>query len=458
MPAAYTTLELYDGTNTLDLVDSDNYQLVDGGWAPRVPRRRRGIVGNQYIYEDVVEELTINVRGATATAVHANLAALANILEIAEAWNSGALVDPVIFKVQPQGSDLTNPLQAVVVGGDDSNEFLSLPVDYNDKLMVFEVSNVVLRFKRRIFLGDEDSDTSSAATNPAIMTCTMSENLPIPSPTRIEIDGWPNSTMFLSPGYLIITDNDQSSQFRLMGTRSGGSGSWSTVADTANDATGGNVNRLSSISAGTWYFATFAPYITSNLRTTAFHFFANVRVNHTSDISFRAYVTRGDGFLDFGSTRKIIIDRNSGNPQIVYFGQLQAGEGWLAEFKLFLQANDFTGTPTFDIDYVALVPKHETTSIIRIDAQIDNRATPTLVVDPALLEKPKPYVAFNNFTFFPYVFPLRHQGNSMVLTAKDEIRATWLMPKGSNWVWDDSGTPQSLTMTATRRPAYLVPQ
>ena len=63
LEAAYTTLTL-DGN--LDLVDNVNYSLVEGGWSPAVAARRVSVLVNRSPYEDVTEEIVLNVYGTTA--------------------------------------------------------------------------------------------------------------------------------------------------------------------------------------------------------------------------------------------------------------------------------------------------------------------------------------------------------------------------------------------------------
>ena len=100
----YSTLKITDGTTTADLTDQTNYQLVDGGWAPSVAPLRKSTLGGSGPYEDVIEEIVVNVHGTTAATCLANLAKLSQLLDQAERWSRGENISPVKLQCQPWGS------------------------------------------------------------------------------------------------------------------------------------------------------------------------------------------------------------------------------------------------------------------------------------------------------------------------------------------------------------------
>src|SRR4051812_30642710 len=99
----YLYLVLTDGTTTVTFSDgangSTNYPPQAGGWAPNVAALNQSLLGGRGPYTDVVEEITINVRGATAALCYSNLDALVRLLDQADRWWLRAEnISPVLLK------------------------------------------------------------------------------------------------------------------------------------------------------------------------------------------------------------------------------------------------------------------------------------------------------------------------------------------------------------------------
>ena len=183
--AAYTTITITDDTTTLTLTDGRNYALVDQGWAPGVAQLRISTLGGRGPYEDVVEQLTLNVLGETGVEALYNLGELSRMLDQAERWNRGELVAAVKLTYQPQGSVLTTALQCVILGRAGGSA-VSNSATFNDLLMCYEISNVQLAFVRRgLWLEAEETlAATSAAANPGIRTGTFASVATIASPAK----------------------------------------------------------------------------------------------------------------------------------------------------------------------------------------------------------------------------------------------------------------------------------
>lgn len=140
-------LRLTDGTTTLDLMDITNYGVPYNAWTPKVARRRRSQMGGNGPYENVIEEIPLHVRGASAAAALANLAALAEMLDQAERWSLGEDVAAVWLQYQPTNST-GDVVQAVVVGDAGDLPLVGLSPRVNDAAN-YEIEGITLYLERR---------------------------------------------------------------------------------------------------------------------------------------------------------------------------------------------------------------------------------------------------------------------------------------------------------------------
>src|SRR5687768_3204848 len=198
MPAAYTTMTLGDGATTADLVDGVNYQLLLRSYAPTLAGRRRMNMAGRKPYATVVESITLYIRGTDGASCLANAAKLAQLLDQAERFTAGDNVPPVLYTIQPQGSVLDDPLQSMVYGrpaGTPSG--VNLPMTYNDKLFRFEIGPVTIQFVRDgLLIAPPEAliTDASVSPNPTIREVTFASSHAIPSPVRLQIIGWDDST------------------------------------------------------------------------------------------------------------------------------------------------------------------------------------------------------------------------------------------------------------------------
>lgn len=153
-------LKLTDGTTTLDLMDITNYGVPYDTWTPKVARRRRSQMSGDGPYENVVEEIPLHVRGASAAAALANLTALAEMLDQAERWSLGEDVTAVWLQYRPTNS-AGDILQAVVVGAASDLPLLTLSPRVNDAAN-YEIDGVTLLLERRgLWLAQSSANLAS---------------------------------------------------------------------------------------------------------------------------------------------------------------------------------------------------------------------------------------------------------------------------------------------------------
>lgn len=194
MPAAYTSIVITNTVIVCDLTDNTNYSLVIGGWAPQVAPRRRSTLGG-LTHEDVSEQITINVYGSTGAVALENLHKLAALLNQADEFSSGANVEPVLIEVLPQGSGSATPVKAMIVGTDGPP--LSTPPTWNDHLMLFEISDVTIRFRRRgLWLRGGSFGVSIVRESPLLLDIDFGGEVYLASPLSLTLNGLP------APGFI----------------------------------------------------------------------------------------------------------------------------------------------------------------------------------------------------------------------------------------------------------------
>lgn len=469
MPAAFTSLTISDSVTTCNLVDGTNYQLVDGGWAPQLPARRISTLGG-FRYDEVTEEITINVLGSTGAVALANLQTLIQLLDQAADWWSGGPGNQVELACIPQGSNLTllvspilGPLGAPLV----------LPPTFNDLLMLFEISNVTIRFRRLgMWLTGEGGTASAAAANPSILTATFPAAFKTPSPVTLWLSGLPVPTSItaLETGYLLVAR--EAAQLKIINTSSMVPATdYSSVAG-ADQPLGAAVLRF----IPTVTTARISGTVTlSDWDTGLIGIVAAVR-NHSTDRTFDV-VARVRGYGVTAETSPYFVDVTTTNPQIVCLGVI-AGETYrwqTIELQVTVSALGGGGTNQLDIDYLALVALDDPCSRIishgpvDLDATLPAASTHSLFVQSRLTAsasdtgapQPTPTMTFRTSGVgLEEARPAWHRGDIRLLQAGISISVIYCGRNSPYWrVYDPvAAAAVSLTLNATRYPAYLVPQ
>lgn len=202
MASAYTILRIADSTTTADLLDGTNYSLVANGWSPKIAPLKTAALGNQSPYEDVVEEITIDVLGANATAVLARITELTALFDQARRWTLGEPVDYVSIRVEPQGVT-TGLLYSNVLDGE-----VVLPRDWADRVYMGVINNVVLRVKRQgLWMNNAATFSAFADSQPnTILSRTVSAVNPY-SPLLLNLFNVPsNGSSLFRLGYIVVVN------------------------------------------------------------------------------------------------------------------------------------------------------------------------------------------------------------------------------------------------------------
>ena len=459
LEAAYTTLTL-DGN--LDLVDNVNYSLVEGGWSPAVAARRVSVLTNRSPYEDVTEEIVVNVYGTTAAVALENLHKLSAALDRAERWSAGENVNPVLLTVQPQGSALADPLAALVLGRAGNAPLLGLPVTFNDKLMVWTIEDVRLRFRRRgQWLGAAVTTTAVAANVPGPFSVSFA-SLPatrLPAALTVKLDGIQELPTGTFPASTLLVTGDSATALQFVEGESFGGASWSVVADAAN-LPRVSVGRFTS--SGTALVESGAT-LSSTMEAGPIGIWGVLRSNTSASASWRIAVEleQANTTRSIGITRETFIPADGNvQPRVVYLGSIYAANSTQV---VRLHITPGASGATLDFDYLVLLNLRDASSAaINIDADPGTTGftIAELTVDSRALTAVAPRV-YARLDGFSTTYTIGARGPLWL--SDNPSHATyyvaWLATNGTKWRLDNgAGTVVNLSLSVDRRPTYLVPQ
>jgi len=451
-----------DGTDTVTLMDgaggTPNWPLADKGWGPAIAGVRTSPLGGRGPYADVKEALQCNIIGATASAAYANLDTLTRLLDKAERWwLRGESISPVLLKYAPQGSTIhdsvTTPMRAVVLGRSGTYELngVGLPEDVSDAGMLFEIYGVkILCLRRGAWTGANDTTgASAAAANPTVMTRAFSVTHPIPSPVDITIGGFNGTTTpTIQPGFLVV--GSQVTDIQILEAEAGASGAFTSVADPAANARGGNVLRYTP--AGTTAVTSAALSLTLVGGQCAV--IAALRNNHATT----SYIVQANlsGFGLTTSTPPYLVDNSTFNPRLVLLGVT----GSNAANAVTITATASAAAGTLDIDYIIVVNlRDETVAILAHDAVSlagvgAGGASLAFDFNPLSDQNPRVFVSGSSGNV-----PLTYRGPMPLLTSGINLYCLWTATNVTSWRFTTTAPAVlSVTLNATRYRSYLSPQ
>lgn len=470
MPAAYTILQSYNGASTRDWVDGVNYSLTAAGWSPQVSGLRSSPLGGRGPYEDVTEKVGLNVLGTTGAIALANLAALVEDLMQAQRWRRGDDVAPVIFKVQPQGSTLTNPLQVVMMGpppDEDPRNLLGLPLTFNDVLMVYEIGPVDVRFWRPgALLGDvQTSTTSASGSHPSVLSATFSAAVNLFSPLSVAISGFTGSidgaaAAVGSDVYLVVSDDADKievGEAEACSAVAPGLGTFNTSADSR--ASGGSIRRLVPGTLGE-YSLTKAVTL-AGTRNNAYVILVAVR-NNSSSIRYTTYAKIGNNIVyNRVSSPQEVIEATNTRPQIIRYDPI-VFDGAVTEVQLIFSPSA-TGSSAhqLDVDVFVITQVDEASRIIALyDINRQTTIAGSIEINDQALTRPMAQVVESASGVGDIL--LAYEGDPFLSSIGSEVAICMIGTTDTDWRVINgtvgSGSAVSSQLSATRLPAYLVPQ
>lgn len=464
MPAALSVITITDGTTTATLTDTAKYGLLGDGWAPQVATRRISTLGGRP-YTAVTEEIRLHVYGATTAAALANLAVLAQLIDQADRWYRGETVAPVRIEYLPQGSTMASTAQSLILGFAGDAGPVGLPMSFNDRLMLFEISDVSVRFVRDgAWYGPEETITIARGTHPSVGSGTFATSAAHLSPVKVALGPLPEQLTITSydTGYLLLADRSSRLQIleaetMALATR------FTTDIDAARNPSGTGVLVYTPTDTLEWNSALGTVTLSAGKRV---GIIAAVRNSHaTTTFQVRVEVD-GGADRNLATTRPYLVDASTTDPRIVLLGMALC-EDILANIRIYVTASAAAGT--LSIDYLALINMDDSTSrILAIGAtdvtkQIASPETSTLTVDPRPLTDRTPQVRqFGTITpAVQYAVPDWYRGDAFLLSIGTTIAAVYCgrNASGGYWrAWDTAvGASIDADFVMTRRIAYLVP-
>lgn len=360
------TIVLSSGTST-----PGDYTLNRRFWSPAIAARRTSPLGGRGAYSEVVEEIEINIAGATASAVMASLERLNRMLDRAERWAAGELAagGAVTLRYSPQGSTVSlsaTALTSIVLGrapGDTSRAPVDLPPTWTEVGMTRAALKVRLRLWRRgRWLAPTPTATYSSTSvgngNVMIVSGVPDHQTMSPVESLLLASFTPAAAPTLPAGFLCVGCHtaDVVGNYSMATATSAG---YTTVADAANrPLDGANVLR---------YTATGTPPTGSGLLTipeSAHTSPVAVLLNARSPFVGRSFTVRVRliGYGVITETVPItIVGAASNHPQWYRLGIVRP-PFFFNRLQLMTGVDSIAGGPEIDFDSIALVALHDPTS------------------------------------------------------------------------------------------------
>lgn len=436
------------------------------GWRPRVAPRRQGTIGNKPIHEDVTESLPLRIHGASEAECITALEALAAAVEQARAWRrSPYAVTALNINYKINGSSLTNPLLAAVIDTPaKADDLLKLPVSFNRDIQVYEVNPVNLPLLRRGgWLGDEEEQVATTVESSRLMSITFAETAVLPSPVELVCSA-EDSDVFASgvtiPGsFLLGGQRNAGGQQSLLLSNATGitDANFSTVAEGGTQSNSGNILRFTPPDTDAHLGDMSAFGIDANARL--FAIYANLRSNISAVTWFvKGVVGLGNKVPQaYRRTLPLVVPgADITNPTWKFLG-LVSYPGSVGVFGVEIQASTTSGSPVLDCDRLALqaVDSPGAMAIALNEFTVGDGYTSSLNlgIDHRFLTRPLPEMAMAG------IRP-SYAGNLTPQISGTRFDMAWLATSGTNWRWYDANAASiiSHTLTATRRPAYLIPR
>ncbi len=465
-----TTIVLSTGTSS-----PGNYAIVRRQWGPATAGYRRAHVGQTY--HDVIEELDINVYGATPADIYQRIQALIAFLARAQRSMHEPALSPSLVHYVPQGSGiatLTKPLVSRVLGPPPGESGVTLPPNWSDIALTGAAVEVRLRFMRRgRWLYPHTHDPLSAQFRQAITTpfpngnvalvTYPASNRPTLTPIELYFNVLHGSGLNVPAGYFCYSTFYP--LFKFEGEHGAVVSPFSVVTDTAAFASNNQVLRAT-LATTTPQVSVGERSITVDLPQVPYAVLAVVRPNRADRQFWLRFglITQSNSI---GRTDMVAVPRTT-SPVVVPLGILPAlfspSGSPLITVELTVQVNDGSGspTPTLDIDYCVIVPAANRGSrIIRHDVvPATTIADPQIAVINREWEFPTPLFGIGSSagvtTAGVYYDAIDIEG--WITDPSPHVRAIWIAPSGPNWRYAVGGNVVNMQFIVYRSFAYISPE
>lgn len=459
---AATSYTITDGATSVNLADGVNYAIVERGTAPAVSSRRAGWFGVGP-FEEVTETVIFNVFAGSAENAYIALMAVYALLDQAERYANGENVNAVKLTYVLEQSTLTAGTTSLILSYTHPTgaptamrqQPAQLSETFNDLLMVYEIPNVKLTFVRKgLRIGTSDTVAAAGGSaNPTVVTKVFGSSWGLPCPLDVTLSGLDDSGS--GAGTIMATSAELEIQEAEAAVPAA---NYSSVADAANYARGGNVLR-------------YAPPDTterqSGVITTTSLFRQRARVwaavrntsGHKWGMRLIAYPSSA---LDASTTtRQVTFDTTTySTPTLIYLGAITMDHTF-QNFRLVCQCLAFSGAPQLDIDYLVFAQHTPELYVMQHGSWLFNGMPPgtgTQIRVKALAtsaERPK-LVVYEDNTFTETVIATASKIDAHA--SGNTVRLAWFSPRGTAWRHYTAGAATVVDFAVTRYRAYVMPR
>lgn len=459
---AGTYLVITDDLNGLPIIigngtgglpaDPYKYILRRGGWSPKVANLRRAAIAGRTPYEDVQEELEIDIIATTPDNAYTGLQALAVNFDQATRFARGETVAPVLIKYAPKGSTITSatdPLRALVLGNADVSP-VTTPPRFNEAGKNYSIEGVRLRFWRRGLWLERDITPAVTASgnNGSLVTVNTFVTELFFSPRKVQMSGYPIGAS--ARGILLISSNNDATRITAVNPTGGTAVDWTTSNEAANYAQYTNVLRYTppttaENASGTVTAAITAPALVG--------VWANLR-NNSSSTSFlvRAELNSSGGNLVQSTPRVLVPPYSStAGPSWIFLGFVSMVQS-VATMRLYATASAASGTLDCGAIVLANVA-YPGTHVLTYAPNAASGVVKTLTLDHALLTAIAPNAANS--------YPFDVRGDMCITVEKPLMVFANLITDQANNDWrqtDGLGSVASNTFTVNVNQATLSPR
>jgi hypothetical protein len=455
----FDRLALTDGATTISLIDAP-YALALDGTDLGIATLRQSTLGGSGPYTESGCTIALVIKGACPANIYAALQAVWNLLDQAQRFWRGEVVNPVRLVVQASGST-TAAVEALVLRRTDADAPLHLPSIYevNDG-QYYVMTGVVVAFSRKgTWVAAAASATSGSTTVPGPFSVALTAAT-VQSPTKISLLLNPLLRLNTMPQSLFLI-SDTANHIALLQAKSytatSGAPPVSLVNEAANFSYSGNVLRwqaqnVAEFSNFVQYLSVVTvPYVSPLVRV-----FASLR-NNSASVTF-TIALRGDPESTNEITRATVY-AGSTTPQIVDLGYLPLALGDESTFELSVIATTTSAAHTLDIDYIALITQTPTDFVIATGPTLIALVAPSLIIDPRAETGLTAVVDYSGTSGHggAKAFLPGWNGDAYISGKAAAAVLVWMAVDGTAWNARDSlGTSKyATTMTATRQGAYI---
>jgi hypothetical protein len=182
--------------------------------------------------------------------------------------------------------------------------------------------------------------------------------------------------------------------------------------------------------------------------------------NNSSSVTWYVYATtKGSDGREGTPTEIATIDGTNNEPQIIPLGICYNSLD-SAAIRLYIKASSAFGSPTLDIDYIAIIGRDNAQNyVVHIIPGEGVTGINEFTINPSVLTDVAPKVYATDDTALNVDFPLGYDSDIWIATNSDEVKVAWFACRDGFFRWtDNAGTVLETTLQLTRRLGYLTPQ